>query len=161
MHFALSSKIEWITSGQDGGVGRHGLPPCISTSKLQLKYKTTITPNHQKSNWIKVLTTIELKKPRPSRLVGVVKMQNGLVPHPRVVNKKFGRYILGAGSPSPHQVPEPRVLVQGRYIPITSGCKNQQVLSRWKKHLESQAVPLKETTQELTHTHYLWALAPG
>ena len=29
------------TSGQDGVIGRHGSPLCITTSKLQLKYRTT------------------------------------------------------------------------------------------------------------------------
>ena len=38
------------TSGQDGGIGRYGLPPHTTTSKLQLNYKTTITQNHQKSS---------------------------------------------------------------------------------------------------------------
>ena len=30
------------TSGQDGSVGRHGLPPCTATSKSQLNYRTII-----------------------------------------------------------------------------------------------------------------------
>ena len=36
------------TSGQEGGIGRHGSPPHTTTSKLQLKYRTTITQNCQK-----------------------------------------------------------------------------------------------------------------
>ena len=36
------------TSGQNGGVGKHGLPHRTTTSKLQLKFKTAITQNHQK-----------------------------------------------------------------------------------------------------------------
>lgn len=35
-------------SSQDGNVGRHGSPLCTTTSKVQLKYKTTITSKHQK-----------------------------------------------------------------------------------------------------------------
>ena len=36
------------TSSQDGGIGRHGSPPCTTTSKLQLKYRITITHNGRK-----------------------------------------------------------------------------------------------------------------
>ena len=34
-------------------------------------------------------------------------------------------------------------------------------LNWWKKHLESQTVPLKECTHELTQTHSLWVPAVG
>ena len=37
------------TSGQDGGIGKHGSPPLTTTSKLQVNYRTTITQNWQKS----------------------------------------------------------------------------------------------------------------
>ena len=33
---------------------------------------------------------MELKRTHPSRLVGRAQMQNGLVPHPRVVGKNLG-----------------------------------------------------------------------
>ena len=33
---------------------------------------------------------MKLKKPHPSRLVGEAEMWNGLVPHPRVVDKNSG-----------------------------------------------------------------------
>ena len=46
----LDLKKKLGASGQDGGVGRHGLPLCTTTSKLQLKYRTTSTQNHQKSS---------------------------------------------------------------------------------------------------------------
>ena len=36
------------SSGQDGGVGKHGSPPCIITSKLKLNYRLTNTQDHQK-----------------------------------------------------------------------------------------------------------------
>ena len=36
-------------SGQDGDIGRHGLPLCITTLKLQLKYRKTTTQECQKS----------------------------------------------------------------------------------------------------------------
>ena len=38
------------TSGQGSGIGKHSSPPYTTTSKLQLKYRKTITQNHQKSN---------------------------------------------------------------------------------------------------------------
>ena len=41
-------KNDHQTSGQDGGMGKHGLPCCTTTSKLQLKYRTTITQECQK-----------------------------------------------------------------------------------------------------------------
>ena len=31
---------------QDDNVGKHGSPPCTTTSKLQLNYRTTIIQNH-------------------------------------------------------------------------------------------------------------------
>ena len=37
------------TSSQDGGISKHGSPPCKTASQLQLKYRTTITQNGQKS----------------------------------------------------------------------------------------------------------------
>ena len=39
------------TSGQDGGFSRHSSPFHTTTSKLQLKYRTTITQNHQQVEW--------------------------------------------------------------------------------------------------------------
>ena len=42
------NKILVLTSSQDGGIGKRGLPPHTITSKLQLKHTTTITQNHQK-----------------------------------------------------------------------------------------------------------------
>ena len=35
-------------SGQDDDIGRHGSPLCTTTSKLQLKHRTTITQECQK-----------------------------------------------------------------------------------------------------------------
>ena len=46
------------------------------------------------------LTTMELKKSHPSRVVGGVQTQYRLVSHPHVVDK-FRRDISGAKSPSP------------------------------------------------------------
>ena len=77
-------------------------------------------------------------------------MQNGLVPHPRVVDKNSGGISQEQGVLAPHQAPQPRVPVPGRYISTTSSCKIQLGLSQWKKLLEPQAVPLKEPTHGLT-----------
>ena len=40
--FCKSTRNNWA-SGQDGGIGRHDLPLLTTTSKLQLKYRATIT----------------------------------------------------------------------------------------------------------------------
>ena len=67
-------------------------------------------------------------------------------------------------SPSPKRGPPPRVLAPGRHIPTTSGCKNHQGLSRWKKLLAPQAVPLKAPTKThlLRFTPYeLWQQGGG
>ena len=40
------------TSSQDGGIGKHGSPPRTSTSKLQLKYRTTsLTIIRNQAEW--------------------------------------------------------------------------------------------------------------
>ena len=51
------------TSAQDGVVGKCNSPPCTTTAKLQLKYRRTITWNHQKIELYGSPTTKELKKP--------------------------------------------------------------------------------------------------
>ena len=56
---------------------------------------TTKVQNNQHSETSEIelngsLTTTELKKPHPSRLVGGVQMLDGLVPHPCVVDKNLG-----------------------------------------------------------------------
>ena len=42
-----SDKINFKTSGKGSDVGRQGSPLCTTTSKVQLKYRPTITQNHQ------------------------------------------------------------------------------------------------------------------
>ena len=62
-------RMRLSASSQDGNVGRHGSPLLKTTTKLQLKYRTTITQNIR--NWVEWKSdTAELKKPHPSRLVG-------------------------------------------------------------------------------------------
>ena len=50
--FIIAKTWKW-TSSQDGGVGRHGSPR-YTTTKLQLRYRTTISQNQQKSSWMEV-----------------------------------------------------------------------------------------------------------
>ena len=52
--------------------------------------------------------------------------------HAHVCWLKIRRDILAVevpheehGGPAPHQIPQPRVFVPGREVPIASGCKNQ------------------------------------
>ena len=70
------------------------------------------------------LTTIELKKPHPSKLVEGAQMQNRLVPYSYVLEKNSGGISWEQGVPAQHQAPQHRVLVPGRKVPTTSGCKN-------------------------------------
>ena len=53
--------------------------------------------------------TMELKKPHPSRLVGMAETWNGLVPHPHVVDKNTGGISQERGVLDPHQGPQPKV----------------------------------------------------
>ena len=62
------NKHYW-TSGQDGGIGEHVLPPCTTKQKVQLDYKTNVTQNNQKIMLYGSLTTKELKKPHSSKQV--------------------------------------------------------------------------------------------
>ena len=98
---------------------------------------------------------MESKKPHPSRLLGRVQAQNGLVLHPCLLDKNSGEISQEWRMPAPHQGPQSRVPVPGREVLTTSSCKNQQGLSEWKKLLGSQAVPLKEPTHRLTPSECL------
>ena len=78
-----------VISRQDGSIGKHGSPPHTTTSKLQLKYRTSLS-HHSELSEVELsgsLTATELKKPHPSRLVAGVETGNGLVPHLRVMDK--------------------------------------------------------------------------
>ena len=54
----------------------------------------------------------------------------------------------GRGVPGPHQVPQPKVLVQGRAAPIASGCKNQQGL--WLSEVEGFWSPKQFLLKDLS-----------
>ena len=96
-----NNKIFLETSSQDGCIGKHSSPPYTTTAKLQLKFRTTITQNHQKLRQIEVLTTTELKKPHASRLVGGAETPNRLVLYPCVVDKNSGGISQEQRVPAP------------------------------------------------------------
>ena len=102
-----------------------------------------------------ILTTPELKKPHPSRLVGGAQMRNRLASHPCVGDENSGGIFQEQGVPATHQAPQPRFSVPVKSVPITSGCKNQWAMSREEKPLEPQAVTLKNPTHDITQTHSL------
>ena len=57
-------------SGQDGGVGRHTVPPCTTKRKTTTNLKTKNNQNWQKIKLCGSLTTKELKKKHSFRRVG-------------------------------------------------------------------------------------------
>ena len=59
------------TSGQDGVIGRHTLPPCTTKTRTTTNLKTKNNQNFQKIEPYGSLTTEELKKHIP-RLIGGV-----------------------------------------------------------------------------------------
>ena len=98
--YAKKKKKEY-NSGQDSHVGRHGSPLHTTTSKLQLKYRTTITSGKSGIKLSGSLTTTELKKPHPPR------HRTGW-PHSHV-DKNSGGY-LGSEESQPHtSFPTPSV----------------------------------------------------
>ena len=158
--YSYFPKILRETSGQDGGVGKHGMPPCTTTSKLQLNSRTSITQTIK----IKLngsLTITEWKKPHSHRLVGEEKTQRcgmSCPPPPLWWIKIREGYLESEGF---HARPPRQCSSTRKISPITSGCKNQQGLSQWKKLLDFQIVPLKKLTHEVIQTHSLWAPALG
>ena len=62
---------------QDGGIGKHSLPPHTTTAKITTKQKTTITQNHQKTELYRNLKTKELKKSHAFRQGGGAETWNG------------------------------------------------------------------------------------
>ena len=90
----------------------------LSSSHNHIKITAKIENNHHSEpSQIELngsLTTTQLTKPHPSRLVGGMEMQNRLVPHPCVVDKNLGGISQERGGPIPHQAPQPRIPVPGR-----------------------------------------------
>ena len=94
-------KKPWRTSGQDGSIGGH-----VASSHNHIIIISKIYNNHH-SELSEVmlnrsLTTMELKKPHSSILVGGPTVRNWLVPHPCVVDKNLGGMSLEQGFPAPH-----------------------------------------------------------
>ena len=101
------------TSGQDGSVGRHGLPPCTATSKSQLNYRTIILRTFKnqvewKSDNYGNKQTTPIQTGRRDRDV----KWSG--PHPHVVDKNLGGVSQEQGVQAPHQAPQPGVPVPGK-----------------------------------------------
>ena len=63
----------FLTYGQDGGIGRHTLPPCTTKRRIKTNLKTKNNQNCQKIELYGSLTTKELKKKHSFRLVGGAK----------------------------------------------------------------------------------------
>ena len=86
----------------------------FTSSHNHIKITSEIQNNHHSelsgTELNRSLTTMELKKPHPPRLGGV-EMQNGLIPHPCVVDKNSGAVSWERGDPVPHQAPQPMVPV--------------------------------------------------
>ena len=85
-----------FTSGQDGGIGRHGSSPCPTTSTLQLKQRTDIIQNCQKLSWMEIWP-LQIKE---TRWIGGVQMLNGVVSHLPVVDKNLGGISWEWGLPA-------------------------------------------------------------
>ena len=94
------------TSGEGGGVGKHGSPAYTTTAeittKLQKRYYSELSENRTvwKSNdqGIKVMF-IQMGGKHEDMM-----RQNGLVPHTCVVDKNWEGYLRSEGSP-PHTRP--------------------------------------------------------
>ena len=78
-HYTLSSNyLTFYVKKERERERGHSLPSHTTTAKLQLQDKSGR------------LTTTELKKPHPPRLVRRAQMQNGLAPQPRAMDKNSG-----------------------------------------------------------------------
>ena len=76
-HGGISVKVGLETSGQDGGIGRHIVPPRTTKRRTTTNLKTKNNQNWQKIKLYRCLTTKELKKKHSSRLVGWLETGSG------------------------------------------------------------------------------------
>ena len=116
-------------SSQNEGISKHSSPPFTTTAKITTKLQNNFTQNHQKIKLYESLMTKELKKLHSSIQVGGretqdMKMQNGQS-KTYVWQLKIGRDTSGARDPSPMPDHSAQGSSARRYVPITSGCKNQ------------------------------------
>ena len=72
MQILVQLKEEFLTSGQDGGIGRHTSPTCTTIRRITTNLKTKNTQSCQKIELYGSPTTKDLKKPYSSRQVGGV-----------------------------------------------------------------------------------------
>ena len=67
-------QIKLGISGQDGGIGRHILPPCTTIKRITTNLKTENTQNCKKIKLYRSPTTKDLKKTYSSKWVGGVEL---------------------------------------------------------------------------------------
>ena len=94
---------------------------------------------------------MELKKPHPSRLIKGAEMQRHRTGwfHTHMGWIKIWEGYFGSEGSQPHTRTLAHSPSDRKISLINCGCKNQWQLSQWKKFLEFQAVPLKESAQRL------------
>ena len=92
-----------LFGSQDGDIGKHGLPPHTTTSKLQLNYRTTKIRAEWKSY------NYRIKEGTTWRLVEGVETLSRPVPYPQVVDKNREEYLRSKGS-QPHSRPLERMV---------------------------------------------------
>ena len=73
-HFEQIRNLSTETSGQNGDVDRHTVPPGTTKRRTTANFKTKNNQNCQKIKLYRSPTTKELKKKHSSRLVGGVEM---------------------------------------------------------------------------------------
>ena len=144
------------TSVQDGGIGRHALPPHTTIRRITPNLKTKNNQNCQKTEVHGSPTTKDLKMKHsskwtggqgqtamPERMdLGMVRWQrqwqwrpvDRAVPHSHAADKNWEGQP-GSEWSQPQARLQPRVQALGNKSLITSGCKNQWLLGQWKKLL--------------------------
>ena len=116
-------------SSEDGFISRYGSPLNIITSKSQLKYRTLITQELQKSSWMEIWQLRNWRNYIHPEWWEVY--EHGMCwPHTQV-DKNLGGIPWELESQTHTRSPSP---VPG--IPTTSGCQNQWGLGWWRRLLE-------------------------
>ena len=100
--------LKFSTSSQDGGVGKHGLPPCATSAKITINYKRAVTQNCQTIELYGSQTTKKLKLYitfiQMGRRGGDVK---GAIPQPRMIDKNQEGYLESKGTQPYTRPPSP------------------------------------------------------
>ena len=114
----------------DSNKGKHSSSLCTTTSKLQLKYRRTITREHEKWSWMEVWQLRNWRNHiHPDWSEGCGGRTSW--PHTHVDKNSRGIYWKW-GVPDPHQALQPRIWVLGGQVSKTCGGENQQGLSWWR-----------------------------